>query len=242
MPTQSPTGIGGRPRLNPARVLEAALEIADKEGIEALTMRRLGKRLGVEAMSLYNHVAGKEGLLDGIVDLVIAEIELPPSGVSWDTAVRTCAVSAYRTMLRHPWSCQLVMHPPAGTARSSRMRYIESLLRTFTDAGFSPELTYRAYHAIDSHVLGFSMWEVGHNVADVTPELIEQMMALVSTGEYPYLLMHAQQHMSQDNQISDEFEFGLDLILQGLRRMHLAERRPLVRGKGAGDDRSTVRR
>jgi len=222
------SAIERRPRLNLARVLETALELADEEGIGALTMRGLGKRLGVEAMSLYNHVTGKEDLLAGIVDLVIGEIELPSADLPWDAAVRRCAISAHETLLRHPWSCQLVMIPPAG-ARSSRLRYIESLLRTFKEAGFSPELTYRAYHAIDSHVLGFTMWEVGHGATadsaavDITPELAEQLLMLVSTGEYPNLLAHAWQHMSGDNEICNEFEFALDLVLEGLQRLHLVE-------------------
>ena len=224
MPKQSAIHTDRRPRLNRARVLQAALELADEEGIEVLTMRDLGKRLGVKAMSLYNHVAGKEDLLDGILGLVVGEIELPPPDLPWGAAIRRCAVSAYETMLRHPWSCKLVMIPPTRTARSSRMRYIEALLRTFREAGFSPDLTYRAYHAVDSHVLGFTMWEVGHAAADITPELAEQLMVLVSTGEYPNLLAHAQQHMSDDNEIRNEFEFALDLILEGLRRLHLAER------------------
>lgn len=223
MPRQPAAEADRRRRLNQARVLEAALALADEEGIDALTMRRLGTRLGVEAMSLYNHVAGKEDLVDGIVDIVIGEIDLPAEDRPWNAAVRCCAVSAYETLLRHPWSCPLVMSPPAGTARGSRLRYIESLLRTFQEAGFSPELTYRAYHAIDSHILGFAMWEVGHGVADVTPELVEQLLAIVSTGEYPNLLAHARQHLSGDDRISNEFEFTLDLILAGLQRLHRDE-------------------
>jgi AcrR family transcriptional regulator len=213
-----------RPRLSTARVLEAALELADESGIESLTMRRLGERLGVEAMSLYNHVPNKEAILDGLVDIVISEIELPSPSETWDVAVRRCAVSAYEAMLRHPWACRLVMMPPSGGGLSSRMRYIEALLCQFRRAGFSPELTYRAYHAVDSHVLGFTMWELGHNVAaNLDPDIAEELLAIVSTGEFPYLLEHAQQHMADRSELQGEFEFGLELVLDGLRRFHEAE-------------------
>ena len=220
MPEQ--TAIDRRPRLNRTRVLKAALAVADEVGTGALTMRGLGKRLGVEAMSLYNHVADKEDVLAGIVDLVFAEIELPPRDLLWDASVRRFAISAYETMLRHPWCCPLVMNPPAG-ARPSRLLYIEALLRTFNEADFSEELTYRAYHAVDSHVFGFTMWEVAHSIADVTPELADQLKTLLSAGEYPNLLVHARQHMSGDNELRNEFEFGLDLILEGLNRLHVAQ-------------------
>jgi AcrR family transcriptional regulator len=208
-------------------VLRAALALADESGLEALTMRRLGEVLGVEAMSLYNHVPGKDGILDGIVDLALSEIELPPSADDWDVAVRRCAVSAHEVLVRHPWACSLAMIPTTGLgARSARMRYIEALLRKFREAGFSPELTYRAYHAVDSHVLGFTMWELGHTVGigDVDEGLRDRLIAEVSSGEYPHLLEHAEQHMAEhDEEPQGEFEFGLELVLDGLRRLHLAE-------------------
>jgi AcrR family transcriptional regulator len=221
-----------RPRLTKARVLEAALQLADESGIEALTMRRLGERLGVEAMSLYNHFPSKEAILDGIVDLVIGEIELPDSGGEWETGVRRCALSAYEVLLRHPWACRLVMIPPSTGALNSRIDYIESLLRQFRQAGFSPELTYRAYHAVDSHVLGFTMWELGHNLpASVDPALVEEMFAVVSTGEFPYLLEHAKQHFEDRSEEQSGFEFGLDLVLDGLKRRQAAET-PAVSQRG----------
>src|SRR5947209_14246014 len=93
------------------RVLDAAIRLADEGGIESLTMRKLARELGVEAMSLYNHVANKGDLVDGIVDLVVSEIELPSTTEDWDIAVRECAVSAHETFLRHPWACSLVLSP-----------------------------------------------------------------------------------------------------------------------------------
>src|SRR5436189_1673256 len=115
--------------LSRERVLQAAIELADEGGIEALTMRKLARELGVEAMSLYNHVANKGDLVDGIVDLVVGEIELP-AGEVWDVAIRKCAISAHETFLRHPWACSLVMSPTSSaTVSAPRLRYMEWLLR-----------------------------------------------------------------------------------------------------------------
>src|SRR5215208_2263294 len=155
-----------RPRepLSRERVLDAALRLADESGIDSLSMRKLAAELGVEAMSLYNHVANKGDLFDAIVDRVVSEIELPDDG-AWDEAVRRCAVSAHAAFLRHPWACSLVLSPsrmPDPRAKPARLVYMEWLLRRLRDAGFSPALTYHAYHALDSHIVGFTLWELGH--------------------------------------------------------------------------------
>ena len=141
------------------RVLQAAIALADQGGIESLTMRKLAAALGVEAMSLYNHVANKGDLVDGIVDLVVGEIELPASE-DWEVAIREYAVSAHEALLRHPWACSLVMSPTTTrAARTQRLRYMEWLLGLLRGAGFSAELTYHAYHALDGHILGFTLWQ-----------------------------------------------------------------------------------
>jgi AcrR family transcriptional regulator len=207
-------------------VLQAALELADESGIESLTMRRLAERLGVEAMSLYNHVRDKDAMLAGIVDLVINEVALPSPDEDWEVAVKRCALSAHEVLLRHRWACSLVMTPPSGGALDSRLRYIEALLRRFRQAGFSPALTYRAYHAVDSHILGFTMWEIGHGVVgSLDPDIEKELLALVSSGDFPYLLEHAQEHFAGHDDDPSEFEFGLDLVLEGLRRLHATETR-----------------
>ena len=209
------------------RVLEAAIRLADEGGIESLTMRKLARELGVEAMSLYNHVANKGDLVDAIVDLVVSEIDLPTTGEAWDVDIRTCAVSAHEALLRHPWACSLVLSP--GTMRTSptpRLRYMEWLLRRLREADFSPELTYHAYHALDSHILGFTLWQLGHsistkdlaggNLADLVARFIRELPA----ADYPYLAEHAQQHVAAPSgDGAREFEFGLDLILDGLKRV-----------------------
>jgi AcrR family transcriptional regulator len=215
--------------LSRERVLNAAIRLADEGGIESLSMRKLARALGVEAMSLYNHVANKGDLVDAISDLVVSEIELPAGSEAWDVAIRRSAISAYETFMRHPWACSLVMSPTrTRSARVPRLRYIEWLLERLREAGFSPELTYHAYHALDSHVLGFTMWHLGHSAAakDVAgeqdfPDFAVGLIDELRTDGYPYLAEHAQQHVA-GVEGGSEFEFGLDLILDGLRRARAA--------------------
>ena len=216
-----------RTPLSRERVLQAAIRLADEGGIESLTMRKLAQALGVEAMSLYNHVANKGDLVESIVDLVVSEIELTSNTDDWEVAIRQCAISAHETFLRHPWACSLVM--ASGTTRtvdSSRLRYMEWLLGRLRDAGFLPELTYQAYHALDSHILGFTLWQLGHGAAarhlagekDLA-EFARTFLRELRDGDYPHLAEHVEQHLAAPSDDgAREFEFGLDLILDGLKR------------------------
>ena len=213
--------------LSRERVLHAAIRLADQGGIESLTMRKLAQALGVEAMSLYNHVANKGDLVDGIVDLVVSEIELPSTATDWDVAIRECAISAHEVLLRHPWACSLVMSATSTrTVRAPRLRYMEWLLRRLGEAGFSPELTYHAYHALDSHILGFTLWQLGHSAAALNLARAEDIADFVAAfarelrdGDYPHLAEHVEQHLAAPSDDgAREFEFGLNLILDGLER------------------------
>src|SRR5881394_1057849 len=142
------------------RILQAALELADENGIEAVTMRKLGQVLGFEAMSLYNHVSNKDDLLDGILDLVLAESEPPAPEGDWDEAVRASAISIHAALRNHAWSSTLLM---TGRIRPARLRYMDSLLGRLRNAGFSAETTYHAYHVLDGYIFGFSMWQTSHS-------------------------------------------------------------------------------
>jgi AcrR family transcriptional regulator len=215
-----------RAPLTRERVVRAAIALADEGGIEALSMRKLAKDLGVEAMSLYNHVSNKGDLVDAMVDLVVREIELPVDP-DWEQAIRQCAISAYDTFMRHPWACSLVIAPRGlRLEENPRLRYMEWLLGRLGKAGFSPELTYRGYHALDSHILGFTMWYLGHTAGaeDVTggeaPEdFIAKLVPHLRAGGYPHVAEHAEQHVSAPwREKQREFEFGLDLILDGLKQ------------------------
>jgi AcrR family transcriptional regulator len=218
-----------RAPLTRERVLQAAVRLADEGGIESLTMRKLAHALGVEAMSLYNHVANKDDLVDGIVDLVVSEIDLPATTEDWETAIREYAISAHEALLRHPWACSLVMSPTTThTIRTVRLQYMEWLLGRLRGAGFSPELTYHAYHTLDSHILGFTLWQFGHSagakelagtqdLADLAASFLRRLRA----DDYPHLAEHVEQHLTAPSGDGErEFEFGLGLILDGLKRAH----------------------
>jgi AcrR family transcriptional regulator len=216
-----------RAPLNRERVLGAAMELADEAGIESLTMRKLARELGVEAMSLYNHVANKGDLVDGIVDLAVEEIELPSGAEDWDEAIRKCAISAHEALLRHPWACGLAILPTSTrSVRMPRLRYMEWLLGRLREAGFSPELTFHAYHTLDSHIFGFTLWQLGHmeGAKDIAAGEDREAFATRLLQEFratghPYFAEHVEQHIAEPpGEGAREFEFALDLILDGLER------------------------
>lgn len=214
------TGAPDQPRasLTRDRILRAALELADEAGSESITMRKLGQILGFEAMSLYNYVASKDDLLDGVLDLVLGETELPAPTGDWGTAVRSSAISVHEAMRRHPWACALLMSP--GRIRPARLRYMDALLGRLREAGFSAETTYTAYHVLDAHIFGFSLWLTSHTY---TPEQVADMtdifMRRITVDVYPHLHEHAQQHFAEGpHRDVNAFEFGLDLILEGLEQ------------------------
>jgi AcrR family transcriptional regulator len=204
------------------RILRAALELVDDGGIDSLTMRKLGQALGFEAMSLYNHVANKDDVIDGILDLVLAEGELPSPSGNWDRAVRASAVSVHAALRRHPWASAVVMAP--GRLRPARLRYMDSLLGRIREAGFSAETTYHAYHVLDGHIFGFSLWEASHSYSDAdASEMMAAFERTITADEYPYLREHGEQHFAEGpHQDVSAFEFGLDLILDGLKKINLA--------------------
>jgi AcrR family transcriptional regulator len=204
------------------RILRTALELADENGIESLSMRKLGRKLGFEAMSLYNHVANKDDLVDGLLDLVLAEGEAPNAGGGWDAAVRASAISVHEALKRHPWACTLVMSP--GHLRPARLRYMDALLGRLREAGFSVDATYHAYHVLDAHIFGFSMWQASHSY---TPTEVSDFVAMfervIPVAEYPYLHEHGQQHLNEGpHHDVSAFELGLDLILDGLEKIRSA--------------------
>ena len=201
------------------RILHAALELADKGGIESLTMRKLGQALGFEAMSLYNHVANKDDVVDGILDLVLGESKPPAPDGDWDSAIRTSAISVHDALRRHPWSCTLLMAPRH--ARPARVRYMDLLLGRLREAGFSAETTFHAYHVLDGYIFGFALWETSHSyTAEEASDLAAKFAQTITADAYPYLHEHAQQHFSEGpHREVRAFEFGLDLIVDGLRKI-----------------------
>lgn len=207
--------------LSRERILQAALELADEGGIASLTMRKLGQTLGFEAMSLYNYVANKDELLDGILDLVLAETEPPSPAGDWAEAIRTSAISVHDALRRHPWACPLLLSP--GRVRPARLNYMDLLLGRLREAGFSPDTTYHAYHVLDGHIFGFSLWETSHDYDPAELSHLIEKFAQTISETYPYLHEHAKQHAAEGphRQVS-AFEFGLDLIVDGLEKIRAA--------------------
>ena len=211
----------GRAPLTRERVLEAAIAIADAEGIEGLSMRRLAQELGVEAMSLYHYFRSKELLLGGMLDLVFFEFERPADGKDWRAAMRFSAGSAHRTLLRHPWACGLLMLPTLPSRH--RFEWMNSILGTLRGAGFSTELTHHAYHALDSHIIGFTLWVLPYlRMAREQPDLPSRALTELPIDGLPHLTEHIQYHLAEDESgDTSEFDFGLNLLLDSLERMRL---------------------
>lgn len=218
MPKRTQASAAPRIPLSRDRVLRAAIALADEGGIKALSMRKLAHVLGVEAMSLYNHVANKDDILDGIVELVASEIDPAPDGADWKTAMRRRATSAYDVLSRHPWAGNLWMS--SRTFGPGRMRYADSVLRGLREAGFSKDLTYHAFHVLQSHVMGFTLQEQDFELdAEELKELASRFLREFPADEYPDLAEHVRQHMEPGDAHQGTFEFGLDLILDSLERL-----------------------
>ena len=218
--TTSVRSVEARLPLSRERVLAAAIAMADESGIESLSMRKLGQALGVEAMSLYNHVANKDEILNGIVDMVVDEFELAiPGEADWKAALRRTAISAYEVLIRHRWAANLVLS--SSGVSQARLRYMESILGTLRQAGFSAEMTDHGYHALESHIMGFTLWEVGMDLGsrEDLAGLATSFLRELPREQMPYLVEHIEQHLKpRDPQDEGEFAFGLDLILDGLER------------------------
>jgi AcrR family transcriptional regulator len=222
-----------RTPLSRERVLQAAVKIADEAGINALTMRRLAEEVGAEAMSLYYHVANKDDILDGVVDAIVAEIndavariDLPSKGADWKKAARRRILSAREVLLRHPWAPALF--ETRNTTSIAVLRYYDGLLGLMRDGGFSYDVAHHALHALGSRALGFTQELFDPNsgssddsaaamagMADQLPHLVGMMMEVA--------------HDDPDSTLGwcddqTEFEFGLDIILDGLDRMRGRQR------------------
>ncbi len=207
-----------RAPLTRERVLEAAIGLADANGIESLSMRKLAAELGVEAMSLYHHVGSKDELLGGILDIVLEQIDLPPPGTEWKAAIRRIATSANQALFAHKWAAGLALAGPS--LSQPRFRYMDTVLRVLREAGFSGALADHAYHALDGFIMGFTLWEVSISagMAKLVPSLPEFLETFDASG-YPDLGEHIRWHLRPDSAGSDEFAFGLELLIDGLDRM-----------------------
>src|SRR5438309_9398047 len=212
-----------RAALTRERILRAAISLADRDGIESLSMRKLGHKLGVEAMSLYNHVRNKVDMLDGMVDVVFGEIDLPANGIDWRTAMRQRAISARQALSRHPWAIGLM--ESRATPGPATLRHHDAVLGSLRTAGFSVDLAAHAYSILDGYTYGFTLTELtlpfstsegGAGVAEIAGNIMDGFRP----GEYGYLAEMALDRARKPGyKYGDEFEFGLDLILDGIERV-----------------------
>jgi AcrR family transcriptional regulator len=204
--------------LSRERVLDAALHLADESGLESLSMRKLAQALGVKAMSLYNHVANKDDLLDGIIDQVVSEIEIPNLSVDWKTAMWQRATSAHAMLLRHPWAALALMSRV--NVGPAMLRYVDTTLGCLREAGFSFEMADHAWNAIDSHIYGFTLQELNFPLeAAAYAEAAENFLSYIPPEKYPYLNQLSCHIIEGRYDGLHDFEFGLELILNGLDRL-----------------------
>lgn len=213
---------GGNKRrnaLNRERVVRAAMDLADERGIESVTMRELGRRLRVEAASLYNHVTGKGDVLDGMVELVVAEINFPSAKVGWKDTMRLRATSARWVFFRHKWAAGLIDSRERMGVGS--MSYMDRVLGTLLEAGFSPRVAADAFFVLDSFILGFERQRSNLSLGDDldATEAAQEVLAALPPGEYASLARVATEYAGTSYDDNAAFDFGLGLILDGLERM-----------------------
>jgi AcrR family transcriptional regulator len=209
-----------RTPLTRERVLQTAVRRADQGGIVSLSMRKLGQELGVEAMALYHHFANKDDLVDGMVDLVFGEIELPPSTRDWRTAMRQRAIGVRDALLRHRWAVGLM--ESRRRPGPANLRHHDAVIGSLRAGGFDIGMAAHAYSVLDSYIYGFALtkmnlpFETSDDVADVAQSMLQPF----PPDEYPHMLEILTDHvMKPGYNYGEEFEYGLDLILDGLERV-----------------------
>ncbi len=206
--------------LSRERALEVAVALADTGGIQSLTMRRLAGELGVEAMSLYHHVANKEAILDGMVDRVFSEIELPAIDADWKPAMRERASSARAALVRHPWAVGLM--DSRTTPGPATLGHHDAVIGCLRQAGFSLAMAGHAFSILDSYVYGFALQEISlpFDTAEETEAVAQDMLEQLPADGFPHLAEFTVQHVLRPGyDYGEEFEFGIDLILDGLERL-----------------------
>jgi AcrR family transcriptional regulator len=228
MARRTRSGTAARQPLTRERVLRAALAFADERSLEELSMRKLAQGLGVEAMSLYNHVESKDDIVSGMVALVVDEIEAPSPGGDWKAEFRKSAISAHEALSRHRWAATVWMS--SGGRGGDRMQHAEAALRCLREAGFSKDLTYHAFHVWQGYALGFTLQELNFpHDRESLKEMAATFLREFPTDEFPYLAEHIEQHIEPPlEEHQGAFEFGLDLILDRLEHLRdaAAQERP----------------
>jgi AcrR family transcriptional regulator len=220
MPTPTASRVEPRSRLSRERVLHAAMAHADEGGLEALTMRKVAEELGVAPMALYRHVANRDDLVDGMIDIIFSEIELPAAGADWKTAMRDRAISVHDAMLRHRWAIGLL--ESRTNPGPANLRHHDAVIGCLRAAGFDMAMTAHAYSLVDSYIYGFALTKMNlpfETTTDIA-EMAESMLEPFPVGAYPNLAAFITEHaMKQGYDYADEFDYGLDVLLDGLERV-----------------------
>jgi AcrR family transcriptional regulator len=215
-----------RTPLTRERVLQTALDLADRDGLEALSMRRLGPELGVEAMALYRHVRDKDDLLDGLLEALVGQIEIVRPDRDWKAALREQSMTARRTLLRHPWARRLLEE--RGTAGSAMLDYIEGVLAILRAGGFTLDLAHHALHVLGARIFGFNQ-DIFEDSTPTDPSAPpDPIRSGLLADRYPRITELATS-VSHDGVLGAcdddvEFAFGLDLVLEGLERRLMSDR------------------
>jgi AcrR family transcriptional regulator len=220
MTTQTTRRAQPRVPLSRERVLQTALKIADQGGLESLSMRKLGQELGVEAMAIYYHFANKDEVLDGIVDLVFGEINLPVAGADWKTAMRQRAISLRDVLARHRWA--IGMMESRRNPGPANLRHHDAVIGNLRAAGFDMEMVAHAYSLLDGYIYGFALTKMNlpFDSGDDVAELAQDMLEPFPLGEYPNLVAFITEHATKPGyDFGDEFEYGLDVVLDGLETL-----------------------
>jgi AcrR family transcriptional regulator len=210
-----------RPRvpLTRDRVLRTALRIADQGGLESLSMRKLGQELGVEAMAVYYHFANKDEVIDGIVDLVYTEIDLPVAGEDWRIAMRRRAISVHDVLARHRWAIGLM--ESRANPGPANLRHHDAVIGNLRAAGFAMPMVAHAYSLLDGYIYGFALTKMNlpFDATDDISEMAQTMLEPFPEGEYPNLVTFITEHAMQPGyDFANEFEWGLDVVLDGIAR------------------------
>jgi AcrR family transcriptional regulator len=217
MTTQATSRAPRRVPLSRERVLDAAIKLADQGGLESLSMRKLGQELGVEAMAVYYHFANKDEVIDGIVDIVFSQIDLPASGADWKTAMRQRAISLRDVLLRHRWAIGLMeSRRKPGPAN---LRHHDVVIGSLRSAGLDMPTIAHAYSLVDSYIYGFALFTMNlpFDPSEEVAELGQGVLRAFPVNAYPNLVAYISA-MRPGYNYGDEFEYGLDLILDGLDR------------------------
>jgi AcrR family transcriptional regulator len=221
---QAPAAPERKPRLTAERVIDGAVALADQIGTDALTIRKLADAIDAKPMTIYHHVPNKEAIIDGMVDHVFDEIELPPTDTDWRTAILVRCNSMRQVLARHPWAAPLM--ETRTSPGPATLRHHDAVLGCFRGAGFSLDLTSHAYAIVDAFLFGFALQEstLPATAGDDMAELAGSIADLMSADLYPHLAEFTADHVLQPGyDFGAQFDVGIDLILDGLERAAEAE-------------------